>query len=138
MQIRKQSVGSDWASATRASESAVDQSLSELMANERQQKRFYPTNSPKWRRLREQVLREEPFCRCGCGGVSVEVDHIDGRCETKHDYRRDNLQGMTKECHAAKTAVENGSFGRRRGTACRAGYDASGTPLDRNHYWKRS
>lgn len=105
--------------------------------NPRQAKRFYPTNSAAWRAIRERVLREEPFCRCGCGGVSTEVDHIDGKCETRHDYRRENLQGMTHDCHAAKTALENGSFGRKPGTAKRAGCDSKGMPLDRDHHWTR-
>lgn len=106
--------------------------------NNRQQKRYYPTNSAEWLRLREVVLREEPFCRCGCGGVSVEVDHIDGKAATLADNRRENLQGMTHECHSAKTALENGSFGRAAGQAKRAGCDSRGLPLDQTHHWRRT
>ena len=59
---------------------------------------------PGWRRIREQVLSEEPTCRV-CGEPSTVVDHIvplyrSGRTE------RSNLQGLCKRCHDAKTSEE--------------------------------
>lgn len=103
----------------------------------RQTKRWLPTNSRHWQRMRAQVLAEEPVCRCGCGQASTEVDHIDGRCETRHDYRRENLQGLAHDCHSAKTARENGSFGRAPNTTKRRGCDANGVPLDAKHHWRQ-
>jgi 5-methylcytosine-specific restriction protein A len=94
--------------------------------------------------LREQVLNEEPLCRlCIQEHVtpinpSSVVDHIDGQAETAHDYRRENLQGLCETHHNVKTALENGSFGRRPSTTRRKGCDANGTPLDRKHPWNKS
>ena len=67
---------------------------------------------------------------------STEVDHIDGRAETAQDFRRSNLQGLCHTHHSVKTAIENGSFGRKPGTATRRGCDANGVPLDRSHPWR--
>lgn len=108
-----------------------------VSSSERQSKRYYATNSAAWRAIRERVLVEEPLCRCGCGGASTEVDHIDGRCESLHDYRRSNLQGLTEACHSAKTARENGSFGRKPGAATQRGCDADGIPLEESHPWRK-
>jgi 5-methylcytosine-specific restriction protein A len=54
------------------------------------------------------VLQDEPFCReCRSQGrkvLTVDIDHI-----VKHDgnplrfWDRQNLQGLCKRCHTAKT-----------------------------------
>lgn len=55
----------------------------------------------QWRKLRAQVLEEEPFCRL-CGAPGVEVDHIIGRARGGTDDRS-NLRGLCHSCHAIKT-----------------------------------
>jgi 5-methylcytosine-specific restriction protein A len=85
-------------------------------SRDRQAARLLATNAEAWRALRLVILAEEPLCRhCLARGViaaSTEVDHIDGRAATAHDYRRENLQGLCERCHSIKTARENGGFGR--------------------------
>jgi 5-methylcytosine-specific restriction protein A len=58
-----------------------------------------------WRRTRKAILLEQPWCRiCGIH-PSEEVDHIRphrGDEQLKKDT--DNLQGLCKKCHSAKTA----------------------------------
>lgn len=70
--------------------------------------------TPRWRRIRAQVLREEPVCR-DCDAPSVEVDHISPRrleLEAGRDPdRRENLQGLCRRHHSAKTAREIGFGG---------------------------
>ena len=64
--------------------------------------------SLRWRLLRAEMLRAEPFCRvCRADGLNVltqDIDHI-----TKHDgdpalfWNRENLQGLCRSCHTRKT-----------------------------------
>jgi 5-methylcytosine-specific restriction endonuclease McrA len=58
-----------------------------------------------WSRLSKRVLKEEPFCRCGCGKRSKVADHIIGRRFGGQDIRS-NLQGLARACHGAKTEQE--------------------------------
>ncbi len=61
-------------------------------------------NSKEWKRLRAQVLEEEPICRVrDCNKPSTEVDHI---VPYPVNNARWNLQGMCKSHHSAKTRVE--------------------------------
>ncbi|HLF76430.1 MAG TPA: DNA methyltransferase [Dehalococcoidia bacterium] len=62
-----------------------------------------------WRRLRKQVLREEPNCR-RCGAPSTDVDHIVPRRQGGSDDRA-NLQGLCHSCHSKYTAETDGGFG---------------------------
>lgn len=55
-----------------------------------------------WRRVRDQVLSEEPLCMVCQDAPTVEVDHID----PNGDDQRDNLQGVCKSCHREKTQAE--------------------------------
>ncbi len=55
-----------------------------------------------WRRIREQVLTEEPFCRL-CGAPSAEVDHLIPRAHGGSD-ERGNLRALCVACHASRTA----------------------------------
>jgi 5-methylcytosine-specific restriction protein A len=63
-----------------------------------------------WRRVRAAVLREEPLCReCAREGRTTaarEIDHIIPRSKGGTEDR-DNLQGLCKPCHSAKTMRES-------------------------------
>ena len=84
-------------------------------AKKRQDKRGLATNSARWRRLREIVLRGEPLCRhCKERGQvtpATQVDHIDN---DSFNNSESNLQPLCASCHASKTAQErerdNGTF----------------------------
>jgi 5-methylcytosine-specific restriction protein A len=66
----------------------------------------------RWQKLRAAYLASHPVCECGCGRAATVVDH---RRPHKGDaglmYDWDNLQAMTKPCHDAKTARQDGGFG---------------------------
>lgn len=72
-------------------------------------------HTKQWKVLRRQVLKEQPFCVCGCGKKADTVDHI-----RPHDgvpalfYDRANLQSMYHSCHNRKTNQYDGGFGRKR------------------------
>ena len=55
------------------------------------------------RRLRDQVIREEPTCRLrldGCTGLSTTVDHIIARSKRPDLVLvRSNLQGACAKCN---------------------------------------
>jgi len=57
----------------------------------------------EWRRVRAQVLREEPTCRM-CGAPSTEADHIIPLQAGGDPYDRANLQGLCKTHNASKGA----------------------------------
>jgi len=71
----------------------------------RQARRALKTNSSEWRRIRAQVLTEEPLCRqCMAEDritAATDVDHID---EDSHNNERSNLQSLCRSCHSRKTA----------------------------------
>ena len=75
-----------------------------------------------WERLRAAVLAEEPLCReCQAAGrveAATDVDHVKPRARGGTDARS-NLQPLCHECHSAKTAREDGGFG--RGAPARGG-----------------
>ncbi|TFI44787.1 HNH endonuclease [Diaphorobacter sp. DS2] len=91
--------------------------------------RVLPLNSAAWRKLRKQVLAEEPLCRhCAAQGLTVpatEVDHMRGAA----DNSRDALQALCKPCHSIKTMAE--LYGR----PARMGCDADGNPINPAHHW---
>jgi 5-methylcytosine-specific restriction enzyme A len=82
-----------------------------------QQEREHPLPS-YWRKLRQQVLRDEPLCRaCRADGrvtPAREVDHVVPRSQGGRT-ERGNLQALCLEHHRAKTAREAlaGRSGRR-------------------------
>lgn len=94
--------------------------------------RVLPLNSAAWRKLRKQVLAEEPLCRhCAAQGLTVpatEVDHMRGAA----DNSRDALQALCKSCHSRKTAAE------WNGREARMGCDAEGNPINPMHHWNRA
>lgn len=58
----------------------------------------------RWRRLRDQVWADEPFCRLGCGRVTDQIDHIrPHRGDPVLFFDRANCQGLCAEHHAIKT-----------------------------------
>src|SRR3990167_2268648 len=65
-----------------------------------------------WRVIRAEHLRMEPDCRV-CGRPATDVDHVRSRANGGSDAHA-NLRSMCHECHAAKTAREDGGFGNRR------------------------
>lgn len=98
---------------------------------ERRKPRALPTNSARWRAIREVKLRNEPLCRyCRAKGIdepATELDHANG----DHDDNRDtNLVPCCSRCNRAKAARE----GFNRGKADRVGFDANGNPLGK-HGW---
>lgn len=60
----------------------------------------------RWRKLRAQVLREEPICCViGCGQPSKQVDHrIPLKLRPDLAWVRSNLQGMCARHNASKGA----------------------------------
>ncbi|MGE0229944.1 MAG: HNH endonuclease [Dehalococcoidia bacterium] len=56
------------------------------------------------RRLRQQVLLEEPACRL-CGAPASEVDHVIPLAFGGLDVRS-NAQGLCHACHVSKSAQE--------------------------------
>lgn len=106
------------------------------MGNPRQAKRWLATNDPRWIRIRDAHLARQPLCvDCGSGS-DPHVDHDNGRADRPEDYRASNLRTRCGSCHSVKTALENGSFGRKPGQAKAKGCDVNGTPLDRSHPWR--
>ena len=94
--------------------------------------RLLPLNSDAWRKLRKQVLAEEPLCRhCAAQGLTVpatEVDHMRGAA----DNSRDALQSLCKPCHSIKTMAE--LYGRPP----RQGCDEQGYPIGSDHPWNKA
>lgn len=94
--------------------------------------RVLPLNSAAWRKLRKQVLAEEPLCRhCAAQGLTVpatEVDHMRGAA----DNSRDALQALCKPCHSIKTMSE--LYGRPP----RQGCDEQGYPIGSDHPWNKA
>lgn len=69
-----------------------------------------------WRKLRAQVMAEEPICAVpGRGRLSTEVDHIHPlKFHPELGLVRSNLQGMCKSHNAAKGALTARSANIRR------------------------
>lgn len=64
--------------------------------------------STRWRRLRGDVLRCDPFCHmCGSRGrrtVSTDVDHVvPHHGDPVRFWDAGNLQALCRSCHSAKT-----------------------------------
>ncbi|WP_233866690.1 HNH endonuclease [Paraburkholderia adhaesiva] len=91
------------------------------------------TRGRKWLRIRARQLRRHPLCarclRAGHVTEATEVDHIVRVADGGTDDPS-NLQSLCHECHADKTARENGCG---HPTGC----DADGMPLDPLHPWFR-
>ena len=86
-------------------------------------------NSAAWRKLRKQVLAEQPLCQyCPPGAVTpaTEVDH---KNNDPADNSRENLVSCCKPCHSIKTMAD--LYGR----PARMGCDAEGNPINPAHPW---
>lgn len=89
-------------------------------------------DSAAWKRLRAFVLSDEPLCpECRDQGLLVpatEVDHIDN---DPTNNARENLQGLCRAHHSAKTHADMGH-------RVRLGCDADGIPNDPAHPWRQA
>ena len=71
----------------------------------------------RWRKARETWLRRHPLCvRCQATGdvtAATVVDHIvPHKGDSALFWNTGNWQSLCKPCHDAKTATEDGGFGR--------------------------
>lgn len=69
-----------------------------------------------WNKLRALVLAEEPLCRpCRRADRVTEAEHVDHDVPLSRGGTNDrtNLVPMCQSCHSAKTATQDGGFGRR-------------------------
>lgn len=99
----------------------------------RQRSRGLHTDSKRWRAIRAQVLAEQPLCpiceRQGRVEPAVEVDHRDN---DSHNNARENLWGLCKPHHTAKTSAE------MRGQTWKVkGCNERGEPIDPGHHWNQ-
>jgi len=58
-----------------------------------------------WRKLRAQVLDEEPMCRDCYAAPSTEAGHIVGRAQGGQDVRH-NLKGQCNPCNVAQMQAD--------------------------------
>ena len=72
----------------------------------------------EWRKLRTQVLSEEPNCRT-CGAPAIIVDHIIPIRSGGARLDRANCQSQCRPCHGRKTNQSDGGFGNPRGGVSR-------------------
>ena len=92
-------------------------------------------NRKAWKVLRLHRLEIEPLCRlCMQSGrwtrASV-VDHIkEHKGDEKLFFDLNNTQSLCKQCHDGVKQTQE-----RKGIA--PGNDASGVPLDSNHWWNK-
>lgn len=64
-------------------------------------------SSPRWKKLREEVLRDSPYCEI-CGSIATDVHHIvphNGDPELFYD--RTNLVSICSSCHSKETQKES-------------------------------
>ncbi|MGZ8351370.1 MAG: HNH endonuclease [Allosphingosinicella sp.] len=99
---------------------------------------FY--QSVRWRRIAATVRSiRPPICAiCGAHGAR-HVDHIMPRKAGGRETS-DNLQLLCGPCHARKTDIRDGGFGRARrpDRSCGpVGCDTDGMPLDPGHWWNK-
>lgn len=69
--------------------------------------RQLPTGHRTWRRIRAQVLAEQPWCATCGSELAAEVDHIIPITAGGSETDRDNLQGLCRACHKVKTYQES-------------------------------
>lgn len=96
---------------------------------------FY--RSKVWLGVRMQALKRDGWtCTAPqCGRKASHVDHVRSIAAGGGRLDLGNLASLCASCHSRKTARADGGLGRAKKTAT-FGCDASGTPLDRNHWWR--
>ncbi|MXY35932.1 MAG: HNH endonuclease [Dehalococcoidia bacterium] len=63
--------------------------------------------TPRWRRLRRQVLERDGYRCQACGKAGrLEVDHIRRVRDGGEEWEPSNLQALCRGCHIAKTGAE--------------------------------
>ena len=88
--------------------------------------RSIPLGSAQWKKLRAQVLLNNPLCfYCGQEGKVVPADTVDHFDNNGSNNSLDNLVSCCHSCNSIKSA---GRFEPR-------GCDVNGNPLDPEHEW---
>ena len=72
----------------------------------------------RWQKARAGYLRAHPLCiHCEREGRTVAANEVDHIVPHKGDmvlfWDNSNWQSLCKPCHSAKTALEDGGFGRK-------------------------
>lgn len=94
--------------------------------------RLLPLNSAAWRKLRAQVLAEQPLCpECEARGELIPALEVHHKNDNPDDNSRDNLVGLCRPCHSRHTAAD---MGKRVNYGC----DVDGVPLDPDHPWRQT
>jgi 5-methylcytosine-specific restriction endonuclease McrA len=90
----------------------------------------------RWRRLRLQKLRQDPFCE-ECRPMLVlatDVDHVKAINDGGEVWDITNLRSLCHACHSRKTRYIE-QLHREHVTV--KGCDANGRPLDSGHWWNK-
>lgn len=78
-----------------------------------------PIGTRAWRKLRDQVVREEPICTLqldeGCNWFSQTADHIVNRADAPHlAMERSNLRGSCFHCNSVRGGRDRHARNQRR------------------------
>jgi 5-methylcytosine-specific restriction enzyme A len=104
-----------------------------LKEKQRANGRTLALDGAAWRKLRALVLHEQPLCPdCRDQGLLIPATEVDHQDNDPSNNSRDNLVGLCKPHHSAKTMAE--LHGRKPKVK---GCDEHGNPLDPHHQWKR-
>jgi 5-methylcytosine-specific restriction protein A len=98
-----------------------------------------------WKDLRRQAIRRDhgrctvPGCPYTARTGRLYVDHIQTRPHLPFPTPRDVLENLRTLCpaHDAQIKEQRGGVRRRDGKLTVKGCDASGRPLDPQHFWNR-
>lgn len=90
-------------------------------------------NTPEWRAIRANQLREHPLCQGECeekGRIEAATvcDHVEPHRGNREKFFAGPFQSLCYHCHnSVKQRIENGS------PAC----DENGNPIDSRHHWNK-
>lgn len=92
--------------------------------------------SKRWRKLRAQILRENPMCVCPeCGGKRLPANTVDHKEPHRGNmvlfWDRRNLQALNKHCHDSWKQKQEGGKSYDPTKGC----DTFGYPNDPAHHW---
>lgn len=97
-----------------------------------------PYRTPAWRKLRRAKLMESPLCEACRLAPSTQVDHIlPHRGDQELFLDPDNLMAMCHSCHARKTLLRDGGFGKTPSDRPLPGTGVDGWPIDSTHHWNK-